>query len=154
LAREFRHGNIARYAYAFDTCHRLCSNIFLEYIGEWLPWCSYHPVTQTDILYNLKVTGMRLCKFFVRNFCDIRLCTRVQWPKELIYGRCPLFKTRYLYQKPAFKDFDRCVCYLQSCDNCGTVLCSCTVRSIWGICPSCGVYDKWIIIPSELVSSW
>jgi hypothetical protein len=67
---------------------------------------------------------MGLCRFSVCERCDIKFCVRALWLKEIIEGRCPYCETRYWYRVPVYEDPDRCDCYVQSCDNCGVVLCS------------------------------
>jgi hypothetical protein len=56
----------------------------------------------------------------------------------------------YWYQgSPTFEELDKCTCYVHSCDSCGKLLSSCTIDSLLGLCPWCGLHDRWVIIPPE-----
>lgn len=69
-------------------------------------------------------------------------------PRELVGDRCPWCEAIFWYRgPPIFEDLENCECYVHSCDSSGTVLCSCTINSTCGMCPCCGLYDSWIIIP-------
>ena len=89
------------------------------------------------------------CRFFKCNYCNFKICGRYLTPREIIDDKCPVCKkrqwARFVTRKTKF-----CDCYVQSCDNCGKILCSCTIEFLWGICPQCSACDRWMIIPSKL----
>ena len=72
---------------------------------------------------------------------------------EIFDGRCPWCEAIYWYRgPPVFKDVDKCHCYVHFCNSCGKLLCSCTIDSLFGVCPRCGLRDNWVIIPPEIFS--
>ena len=83
--------------------------------------------------------------------CNLTVCRRFLLPREILDGRCPWCEAIYWYRgPPVFKDVDKCDCYVHFCNSCGKVLCSCTIDSLFGVCPRCGLHDNWAIIPPEL----
>jgi len=96
-------------------------------------------------------TKRGLCRLFVCYFCNFTVCRRFLLPRELVDDRCPMCVAWYWYKgPPVFKELEKCDCYVQSCDNCGHVLCSCTIEALFDECPWCTLYDRWVIIPSEI----
>ena len=96
-----------------------------------------------------------LCRFFVCYSCNFTVCGRrvLLPPSEVFDHRCPSCNAMYWYiGPPKFIEIDKCTCYVQSCNNCGNILCSCTLESVSGRCLLCGVSDGWNIIPPELFS--
>ena len=79
--------------------------------------------------------------------CNFTICKHFLWPGEIVDERCPQCKAVDWYKEaPRYKRVDKCDCYVQSCDNCGQLLCSCTIDSVLGQCPKCAEFDKWVII--------
>jgi len=69
-----------------------------------------------------------ICFFFT--YCDSKFCKRFLLPREFTYVKCPFCETWFWFHKQIIGNADKCDCYVQSCDNCGNILCSCSIRSI------------------------
>jgi hypothetical protein len=87
-------------------------------------------------------------QFLICRFCDLKVCEYGLFPREIVDHRCPWCESGPEWWVVVVKgcmDYD---CYVQSCSSCGGKLCHCTIESMWGKCPWCGLYDRWVIIPS------
>ena len=74
-------------------------------------------------------------------------------PRVITDDRCPICEALFWYRGlPKYEELEKCDCYIQSCDNCGNILCSCTIESRFEECPWCLLHDRWVIIPPELFS--
>jgi len=94
-------------------------------------------------------TRRGLCQFHVCYSCNLTVCRCFILPREIIDDRCPWCKARYWYRgPPKYEELEKCTCLVHSCNNCGNILCSCTIASMFGYCP--WLYDRWVIIPPEL----
>ena len=95
-----------------------------------------------------------LCRFFVCYSCNLTVCGRnFLLPRVIIDDNCPICEAIFWYKgPPKYEELEKCDCYIQSCDNCGNILCSCTIESRFGECPWCELYDRWVVIPPELFS--
>jgi len=59
----------------------------------------------------------------------------------------------YWYRgNPVWIDIDKSDCQIHFCSSCDNSLCSCTIDSLLGICPFCGLCDRWVIIPPDFFS--
>ena len=95
-------------------------------------------------------TSEGLCRFQVCYTRNLTVCRRFLLPRDIFDGRCLQCEAVYWYREaPVYKYVDKSDCYVHFGDNCGKVLCYCTVNSLFGLCPRCGVQDKWVIIPPE-----
>jgi len=90
------------------------------------------------------------CRLFVCYWCSFTVCRRFILPREIINDECPMCEVPYWYKgDPVWVDIDKSDCQIQFCSFCNGSLCSCTIDSLLGICPLCGLSDGWAIIPPE-----
>jgi phage FluMu protein Com len=88
-----------------------------------------------------------LCRLQVCYTCHFTICKHFLWPRGIVEENCPQCKAVDWYKEaPSYIEVDKCDCYVQSCENCGHVLCLYMVDSMRSQCPTCAEFDKWVII--------
>jgi hypothetical protein len=91
--------------------------------------------------------GRDLCRFYVCYCCNFTICERFfLLPRRIIGNTCPMCEAEGWYKGPIFENADECNCRVHTCSNCRGTLCVCTIDSIAGLCPWCGVYDRWVVV--------
>src|SRR5215469_8252908 len=83
--------------------------------------------------------------------CGAKYCKRLLIPRPFNYLSCPFCMTRSgCCHMQGSQDSHNCDCCVHSCNDCGNILCSCTIQSIAQVCPWCEKLGDWIIVPPEL----
>src|SRR5215471_21137123 len=83
--------------------------------------------------------------------CSAKYCKRFLIPGKFDYSKCSFCMTRSACcHIQIFQDSDSCDCYVHSCNECGNILCLCTIQSIQQTCPWCKKVSDWVIMPLEL----
>ena len=91
-----------------------------------------------------------LCRIQVCYTCKFTICIHFLWPRGVVDENCPQCKAVDWYKEaPRYTTIDKSNCNAQWCESCGQVLCSCTVNSMHGLCPTCAEFDKWVIVPPD-----
>jgi hypothetical protein len=88
--------------------------------------------------------GLR--RFYVCYFCNFTIYKRFfLWPRRLGGNTCPMCEAEGWYKGPILENTDECNCCVHTCNNCRGTLCVCTIDSISGLRPWCGLFDRWLL---------